>query len=239
LNIDLIYGGAGQTRQSWEANIREALQYAPDELYIYPLYIRPLTALAQRVNVQDDIRVDAYRIARDMLTAHGYIQISQRMFRSAHAPTCEGPAYCCQLDGMIGLGPCARSYTRTLHYSSEYAVEHAHVKTLIGEYARRDARAFATVDYGFILDEEEQRRRYLLKSILLCEGMGLPSFRQDCGIEAQEAFPQLLELAELGLADIDADRVRLTPRGIEYSDTIGPWLYSPQVVRLMEEYLWH
>jgi oxygen-independent coproporphyrinogen-3 oxidase len=42
-------------------------------------------------------------------------QISMRLFRAAHAPNQNGPIYCCQEDGMVGLGCCARSYTRALH----------------------------------------------------------------------------------------------------------------------------
>jgi oxygen-independent coproporphyrinogen III oxidase len=45
LNIDLIYGLPGQTVETWLASLKAALQYQPEELYLYPLYIRPLTGL--------------------------------------------------------------------------------------------------------------------------------------------------------------------------------------------------
>jgi hypothetical protein len=41
LNIDLIYGQAGQTVGSWLASVEAALKYRPDEIYLYPLYLRP------------------------------------------------------------------------------------------------------------------------------------------------------------------------------------------------------
>src|SRR6185295_6717962 len=45
LNIDLMYGLPGQSVTSWLESLRMALAYQPEELYLYPLYVRPLTGL--------------------------------------------------------------------------------------------------------------------------------------------------------------------------------------------------
>jgi hypothetical protein len=36
----------------------------------------------------------------------------------------------------------------------------------------------------------------------------------------------------------ECHKLGLTAAGIEVSDTIGAWLYSPQVKELMESYTW-
>ena len=43
LNVDLIYGGERQTAASWQRSVAQTLEYAPQEVYLYPLYVRPLT----------------------------------------------------------------------------------------------------------------------------------------------------------------------------------------------------
>lgn len=48
LNIDLIYGIEGQTAATWLRSLDAALAWEPEELYLYPLYVRPLTGLARR-----------------------------------------------------------------------------------------------------------------------------------------------------------------------------------------------
>jgi oxygen-independent coproporphyrinogen-3 oxidase len=48
-------------------------------------------------------------------------------------------------------------------------------------------------------------------------------------------LPQLTELITNELASHESERLQLTPAGLELSDAIGPWLYSPHVNRLMEE----
>ncbi len=134
LNIDLMYGLPGQTVKSWLASLRTALQFAPEELYLYPLYVRPLTGMGRQGKTWDDIRLACYRAGRALLLDAGYTQVSMRMFRASHAPAQDGPVYCCQEDGMVGLGCGARSYTRGLHYSSEYAVGASGVRAILRDY---------------------------------------------------------------------------------------------------------
>jgi oxygen-independent coproporphyrinogen-3 oxidase len=129
LNVDLIYGIAGQDAASLVDSLDGALAVAPEEIYLYPLYVRPLTGLERRAAFPEDAaRRALYRVARAHLLARGYEQATMRLFRRAGAPAGDGPAYCCQRDGMVGLGAGARSYTRALHYSSEWAVSRAGVK---------------------------------------------------------------------------------------------------------------
>ena len=236
LNIDLIYGIGGQTVASWLASLRAALRYRPEELYLYPLYIRPLTGLGRQGRAWDDIRLACYRAGRELLLSEGYEQVSMRMFRAPHAPAPTGPVYCCQEDGMIGLGCGARSYTRGLHYSSEYAVGARGVRAILQDYVAREDGSFDAAHYGYRLDVEDQRRRYALQSLLQADGLERTAYRARFRGDVLSDLPQLAELAELGLATLTSERLRLTERGIERSDAIGPWLFAPQVRSLMEAY---
>jgi oxygen-independent coproporphyrinogen-3 oxidase len=240
LNIDLMYGLPGQTLVSWRDTLYTALRYQPEELYLYPLYVRPLTGLEQMGQQWDDQRLALYRAGRELLLAAGYTQVSMRMFRAAHASiSCEttAPVYCCQEDGMIGLGCGARSYTRGLHYASEYAVGAASVRAILADYIGRSDATFDMADYGIVLDEEEQRRRYVIKSLLRQEGLSLADYAARFGSAALDDLPQFAELEQHGLAAVTAEHLRLTEVGIERSDTIGPWLASVRVQALREEHM--
>lgn len=239
LNIDLIYGLPGQTVATWLESLHAALRYSPEELYLYPLYVRPLTGLDKleaRYDERDDIRLQCYRAARDLLLDAGYTQVSMRMFRAAHAPQQTGPVYCCQSDGMVGLGCGARSYTRQYHYSSEYAVTRQPILSIIKQYIDAPAQHFDAIHYGFYLNDDDQRRRYILKSILHDDGLNLRAYRQHFGSDALADYPALDALFPLGLARWTDDVIQLTPYGLERSDTIGPWFYSAHVQALMQDY---
>jgi oxygen-independent coproporphyrinogen-3 oxidase len=237
LNIDLMYGLPGQTAASWQTSLASALEYRPEEIYLYPLYVRPLTTLGKRgAGRADRGRVALYDHGRDVLLAGGYHQVSLRMFRRTGAGTAAGPVYCCQDDGMIGLGCGARSYTRELHYSTEWAVGARGVRDILDRWVVRDDAAFAIADHGFPLDAGEQRRRWLILSLLSEHGLGLAAYRARFGTDPMADVPELAELALHGYARHAGDALQLTPEGVARADAIGPWLYSRRVRTLMADY---
>mgnify|MGYP001464890179 CR=1 FL=1 len=238
LNIDLMYGGQGQTPASFCDSIRRALAWSPEELYLYPLYVRKLTGLARRARQWDDERLHAYRVGRDLLLAHGYRQVSMRMFRRGELGVAEPTGYRCQDDGMVGLGCGARSYTRALHYSWPYSVGRPSIRQTIDAYVRRADDAYALADYGVVLSEDDQRRRFVLLSLLQTIGLDLQEYRARFGASALAHMPPLQELLDVGLA-VEVDGfVRLTDVGLERSDAIGPWLYSSEVRAQMDGFAW-
>ncbi|MFI1801273.1 STM4012 family radical SAM protein [Streptomyces sp. NPDC020379] len=243
LNIDLIYGIDGQTAASWRLSLDAALAWRPEEVYLYPLYVRPLTGLGRQAGSSagaepawDEQRLRLYRQGRDHLLAHGYEQVSMRMFRRTDAPA-QGPAdYACQTDGMIGLGCGARSYTSALHYSFDYAVDMREIRAIIDSYTATED--FTRAAHGRYVDEDEARRRHLLQSLLQAEGMPLDDYRQRFGASPYEHFAAELDAfaAHGWLADGPAGRLRLSPEGLAHSDALGPALFSPGVRAAMAAY---
>lgn len=238
VNADLIYGIGGQTTVTWLESLRAVTAWEPEELFLYPLYVRPLTGLDRSGGNPSASRLDLYRAGRDFLMEQGYAQISMRLFRRTGVGVVGGgeDGYCCQQDGMVGLGAGARSYTREVHYCTEYAVGRTGVRAIIGDYVRRSAAEHGTAVYGCRLDASEQRRRYLIKSLLRSGGLVEADYEAWFGSAAFGDFPELAELLEAGLAARDGGVMRLSREGFERADTIGPWLYSEAVTAGMETY---
>ncbi|MFF0528113.1 STM4012 family radical SAM protein [Nocardia amikacinitolerans] len=242
LNIDLIYGIDGQTAATWRESLDAALAWRPEEIYLYPLYVRPLTGLGRHADPAvaerdwDEQRLRRYAEGRDHLLAEGYEQVSMRMFRRVDAPP-QGPDdYACQTDGMIGLGCGARSYTSGTHYSFDYAVGPREVRAIIDSYVA--TTDFTHAVYGRVIDGDESERRYLLQSLLQAEGFAVADYRQRFGHEPYDSFASELDtLAERGwLADSRSGHLRLTATGLAYSDAIGPEFFSPAVRAAMAAY---
>ncbi|MEV7288943.1 STM4012 family radical SAM protein [Streptomyces sp. NPDC093252] len=246
LNIDLIYGITGQTERTWTQSLDAALAWRPEELYLYPLYVRPLTGLDRHRQGTPDAdaawdvhRLRLYHHGRDHLLAHGYEQVSMRMFRRADAPTTSGGDYACQTDGMVGLGCGARSYTSALHYSFDYAVDMHRIRGIIDAYTTRSTAAFAHADHGWEMTPQESRRRHLLQSLLQSEGLYVPDYRSRFTTTPADDFPaELARFHDRGWLDDTAapDRLRLSPQGLAHSDAVGPELFSPAVTARMAAY---
>ncbi|MEU6853759.1 STM4012 family radical SAM protein [Actinacidiphila alni] len=242
LNIDLIYGIDGQTAASWRTSLDAALRWEPEELYLYPLYVRPRTGLEGRTAVGDpawdEQRLRLYRQGRDHLLAQGYRQVSMRMFRRADAAP-QGPDdHACQTDGMIGLGCGARSYTAALHYSFDYAVDMREIRGIIDEYTA--TRDFGHAVIGRRVDADEARRRHLLQSLLQADGMPVADYRARFGTDPLSDFAAEIDrFTARGWLDGPARTtglLKLSADGLAHSDALGPELFSPQVRAAMAAY---
>ncbi len=256
LNVDLIYGLPGQTVDSWLYSLQEALAYDPGEIFIYPLYVRENTILKPgQTGLEHDIRMELYEAARDRLVEAGYTQYSMRRFAKPFHSDKSLLPYSCQEEGMVGLGCGARSYTRNVHYASRYGVSAAATRSIIADYVSAERHDLA--DYGFVLNEQESRRRFVLKALLHREGLEQSAYVERFGTHPLVDLPQLKQLIWTGLATLVPgdkegetsisepsrpdetgvnDVLRLTARGFALSDSIGDWLISPEVYTLMEGY---
>jgi oxygen-independent coproporphyrinogen-3 oxidase len=239
LNIDLIYGQPTQTLDSWLSSVRKAMKYRPEELFLYPLYIRPQTGLGRHGQTRSDrtrFNQSCYREARALLTSEGYEQVSMRFFRLPRSADERGPVYCCQTDGMLGLGCGARSYTTRLHYASRFAVASADVQKIVFGWIEQTDDAFGQAHWGFRLSEGDRRRRFVIQSLLTREGLNEKQFIDLFGSSAEADLPQLRVLVESGLATRQCGKLLLTDRGLELSDAIGPSLYSVQCREVLERF---
>ena len=72
-NLDLIYGGSGETLEQWEHTVRAAVALEPPHVSAYALTVEagtPLAAQPERHPDDDDL-ADKYELADDLLAAAG------------------------------------------------------------------------------------------------------------------------------------------------------------------------
>lgn len=238
LNIDLIYGMAEQNAESFLFSLREAMRWSPDEMFLYPLYVRPLTGLDGRAENWDTHRLALYRAGRDFLLAQGYRQISMRMFRkSGPGPAGSGDGEAGQPEQhLLGLGCGARSRAPDVHYSTDYAVRRQAVLPIIQDYCQRSSTDFQSANYGIELSRDEQMRRFIIKTILNADGLNLRLFEKRFDQSPIQLFPELSQLCEAGLMSMTEDHIRPTDEAFQYADAIGPLFYSQAIATRMREY---
>jgi oxygen-independent coproporphyrinogen-3 oxidase len=129
---------------------------------------------------------------------------------------------------MVGLGVGARSYTRSLHWATEFAVGARSVREIIAAWCARSDEEHGRIDWGFRLDGDEQRRRWVALT-LFGDGLDLDAYRRRFGSDALVDLPALARLEPLDLAVRRDGKLVLTARGLERSDAIGPALFSETV----------
>lgn len=227
-NIDLIYGIKGQTVESFLHSLEEALRFLPNELFIYPLYVRRGTGITERE--PDDACFRIYCAARDLLQAKGFVQTSMRRF--TRRPSA-GAEVSCGDEVMLSCGAGGRSYLGDLHYATRYAVRQQCIAREIDEY-------MATTDFtvarnGFILSREEQRQRFIIKNLMFHTGLDKTEYERRFG-ESPDDVPVFRQLAERQWIENTEHRICLTSEGMGYSDYIGQLFIAPEIRELMKTY---
>ncbi|RSS62711.1 coproporphyrinogen III oxidase family protein [Streptomyces sp. WAC07061] len=246
LNIDLIYGIDGQTERTFRVSLDAALAWEPEEIYLYPLYVRPLTGLSTRhaKTLQDwnDQRLRLYRYGRDHLLSAGYEQTSMRVFRrtgTAAVEDTDGSSISeyNQQAGMVGLGVGARSFTIDLHYTTDYAVAVPEVRRIIDDYVATPTERFRRAQWAFRMDDAERRRMYVLQHLLESTGLRADAYRQRFTTRFEDDFgPQLDFLLKRNWLREGGGTLGLTPDGMAWADAIGPMFFSDRVRADMTAY---
>lgn len=228
-NLDLIYGIEGQTVESFMRSLNTALTYRPNELFIYPLYVRPGTRIDVRST--DDIGYAIYKSARELLVGQGFVQTSMRRFVRRETTETE---FSCGDEVMLSCGAGGRSYLGNLHYATPYAVRQQAIADEMDHYIR--TTDFMTAANGFLLSTEEMQIRFIIKNLMYHRGVDLAEYEKRFGEKPDRNL--FREFTDRGWIEETGRIVRLTEEGMAYSDYIGQAFISPVVRKLMSEYVY-
>lgn len=243
VNTDFIYGIPGQTAESLLASLKEAVRFEPDEIFLYPLYVKHGAGLQGEGIVPDQEQAFLqYQHASCFLREEGYFQKSMRRFvRSRSMP--EPEFHECGFGNSLALGCGGRSYAGNLHFCSPYAVTQKECLGRIREFER--TADYTQVTHGCVLSDGELKRRYVIRHLFLYPGLPMGRYQEVFGNSALQDFPVLSSWLEQGFVTMqeqDASAIKqnpflaLTETGLGLSDYLGPQLISEPVRQAMAEW---
>ena len=207
-NVDLIFGGAGETDADWEATLAEVLGMAtpPPHVSAYALTVEPGTPLAAQQDRHpiDDVLADRYLRADGCLAAAGYRweEISN-WARPGHG--CRHNTLYWRQGDYLGVGSAAHSHRRGHRWWN--------VRTP-ARYVKAIASGSTPVASEERLNDHESRFEALALS--LRTPMGVPA----------EALPATPELERL--VDRSAGRAVLTAEGRLLANAVTTHLVLPE-----------
>ncbi len=276
VNVDFIYGIPGQTKESLLMSLKEALTFAPEEIFLYPLYVKRGVGLAREGVVPDPVAAyGQYLAASQYLLGEGFRQDSMRRFvrrgncaeqednvrqgnyagkeagvrqgnyagkeTGVRQGNCAGQRRefsDCGFGTSIALGCGGRSYLGKLHFCTPYAVDREACLGRLKEY--EDTWDYTQITHGILLSEEELKRRYVIRHLLIRPGIDLHSYQEHFKEDVMEEFPLLRDWQEQELVEVQRhgqeEFLVLTEQGLGLSDYLGPKLISPQMQKAMEEW---
>lgn len=206
VNFDFIYGLPGQTADSLLGSLRTALSLSPDEIFLYPLYIKHGVRLEReggKEMLDSDHAYALYQYGSAYLRENGYVQISMRRF--VKFPENRQLKFReCGLKSALSLGCGGRSYLGRLHFCTPYRTRRADALKEIERYQR--TADFSSVLNGILLSDEELKRRYVIKHLLILPGISKPAYQKAFQADLLEDFPMIRNWIECGwLEESSAD----------------------------------
>jgi oxygen-independent coproporphyrinogen-3 oxidase len=244
VNYDLIYGLEGQTRASWLRSLQATIAFAPQTITIYPVVFRPLTAIQKRRErdgdrfADDADKYDLYDLSVDVLAAAGYRQDSVVRFTTLDHDGYQQEAADFSGVPLVGLGAGARSYAPTVHYGTDFAVGRSATTEIIAGFVDHDHRADEPLTLGFVLDEEEQKRRWCVLNLSLGRLDPAAYAHRFPGSDLADFADELSALEEEDCVRVDGTgSVVLTAKGFKYSSVNATLFRSPAVTELERSYV--
>jgi oxygen-independent coproporphyrinogen III oxidase len=233
ISLDLMFGLPGQSARTWARSLDGAIALGPDHLSLYGLTVEPGTPLGERVASgrqaapDDDAAADRYEEAMALLAAAGYHHYEVSNWALATPGDDEGgttPGRRAARHNLrywrngeyVGLGAGAHSHLRSAGPGlPESAARWSNVRSP-DEYIARIVAGVPVVDARESIDPRTDMGETMMLGLrLVREGVPHARFQALHGTDPRAVFgPELRELADRGLVEVDDVRTRLTRRGL-------------------------
>jgi oxygen-independent coproporphyrinogen-3 oxidase len=219
INIDLMYGLPGQSLQSWTQTLKSLLALEPAHVSCYALTIEEGTKLAQDIERKlvpapdESLQVEMDAAAERILTAAGFERYEISNYARPGTACRHNLLYWTGQD-YLGLGPSAQSYIDGVRFGN--------VSDLTS-YMALLREGTLPVGEQTALSPAEQWRDALVFGLRLTGGV--PRETVDRSMHGPESRRILADLVSRGLIESDADRLRLTPLGRRYADSVAGALF--------------
>ena len=224
INADLIYGLPKQTLESFSKTLDSLIRVSPDRIALYNYAHLPKRFKAQRLIVAIDLpsaeaRLQIFLMSMRRLLDAGYVYIGldhfskpddelnkARLNQTLHR-NFQGYTTRSECD-LIGFGVSAIS--KVGHSYSQA------VRTLNAYYEHLDAGRLP-IEKGYALSADDVLRRDIIMTLMCSASVEFDAVRRDHGVDFATYFAtelqQLRPYEEAGLITVDANAIRVTPKG--------------------------
>ena len=218
VSFDLIAGLPEQTMEDWSRNLNEAMAMEPEHLSLYLLEIHESTPLSEqlrsgrRTQIGEELAAEMYQLMIDRLSVAGYQQyeisnFAKRDISNDAKPSVDAPhnTNYWLLPPVYGFGVSAHSFDGTQRYANER--DTAKYVGMIN--ASGSAEIFReTIDLA---------SEFAFLGLRLNEGIDLDAYEHR--FETNLAT-MMIDQIENGLVEISSGRIRLTRKGMLYSNEV-------------------
>jgi oxygen-independent coproporphyrinogen-3 oxidase len=214
VSFDLIAGLPRQTLDDWRRNLDEALKLKPEHLSLYLLEIHEATPLAEQIRSKrqplpdEDLAGEMYELMIEKTRESGYEQYEISNFSLPAFESKHNSKYW-QCETVFAFGVSSHSFDGKTRRANE-----------------RDTNAYVSlIENGkspvVFREKVDLSSEFLFLGLRLSKGIDLTEYKNRFGVNLLEKYADdLSRLQEFELIEFTENRLRLTPKGMVYSNEV-------------------
>jgi oxygen-independent coproporphyrinogen III oxidase len=214
ISFDLIAGLPRQTVKDWERNLDEALKMSPEHLSLYLLEIHESTPLAEQIRTNrqpmpnEDLAGEMYELMLEKVSEKGFRQYEISNFCKPDFESKHNSKYWL-CEPVYAFGVSAHSFDGKTRYANE-----------------RDTNRYVSLiennESPIVFHEEiNVASDAAFLGLRQTKGLDLNAYKSSFGIDLQTKYAADLErLRELELIEFEGNNLRLTAKGMVYSNEV-------------------
>lgn len=212
INVDLMIGLPNQTLKNVKESLENISKLNPNHISVYSLIVEEATLIERKIEngelelPSEELERKQYWQVKRTLEKLGYkhyeiSNFSKPGYESKHNVNCwEQKEY-------LGFGVAAHSYINNKRVSNVETIE---------EYLQKNEPIIHETQ-----NLENQKKEYMLLGIRKIEGIKISQFKNKFGSNPIMEFKdELNKLVQEKLIEIDLDKIRLTPKGIDLANIV-------------------
>ena len=216
INIDLMSALPGQSLETYLSTLKKAVELKPTHISAYSLIVEegtPFFDMELDLPDEDTDRL-MYHETKRILAENGYhrYEISNYAFGDGEKNECYHNKVYWERGNYLGLGLGASSMIENVRFSNI---------TDIMEYIGRLSASESVVSEKEELSLESQMEEFMFLGLRLVKGVDTDLFYRQFGKKAEDVYGDVIvKYKTLGLIEIDGNRLRLTEKGLDVSNTV-------------------
>jgi oxygen-independent coproporphyrinogen III oxidase len=217
INVDLMFGLPNQNINQWRETLEQVIKLNPEHISAYGLIIEEGThfhTLDEKnllVLPGEDLERQMYEEAIDILKENEYIQYEISNFSKKNKECIHNLIYW-NLESYIGCGSSSHSYYDGVRYRNEENIE---------KYILRMESENTAIVEEYKNSKKENMEEFMFLGLRKIQGVNILEFEQRFNENIYNIYGEIISKYEkLNLLKVYNEKIFLTPKGIEISNTI-------------------
>lgn len=214
INVDLMSSLPGQSLEKWMSTLEKTADLRPEHISAYSLILEEGTPFYSRYSslpFEEELDRQMYWETEQYLKSRGYLHYEISNYAREGKECRHNNSYWIR-ENYLGLGLGASSLIENTRFRKETGLE---------EYIKNAGHHFLTDKEQEKLSIKQQMEEYMFLGLRLMEGVGRRDFESKFYVDIESIYKEELERSiKEELLEENGDRIYLTNRGIDLSNTV-------------------